>query len=137
MGSGRRDLLFAGGISTRLTYLSRGRISIRFQPKRRASIDHGPGPSSARAAPRVPSRAKIHGSPTCKKIFHSSMTATSVPATRVQKPASKSIPAPIASTDKIASRVGGPLHSLMTPRSINAIPATSRMSRRPKPDGPL
>jgi hypothetical protein len=109
---------------------------MRFHPKRRASIDHAPGPSIAKAAPRVPSRMQIHGSPGCKRIFHISIAATIVPATGVHKPASKSAPAPVSNTHRMITCIGWASHSLVTPRSINAIPTTRRIRRRPTPGHP-
>ncbi len=57
-------------------------------------MDHAPGPISARAAPRVASMIQRHGCPD-EKTFHSASAATSVPATGVHSPASRSIPRPI------------------------------------------
>ena len=111
-------------------------MSMRFHPKRRASTDQAPGPSSARAAPRVAIRIRVHGSPGCEKTFHTSMTTRSDPATGVHKPAIRSIPAPVAITHNMAGPNGGPLHSFVTPRSITSTPVTRRMSNRPIPGQP-
>ena len=114
----------------------RSRMSMRFHPKRRASIDQPPGPSSARAAPRVPSRIQLHGFPGCEKACHSARIATSTPAIGVHNPASKSIPPPIANTGSMAAPLKVPLRSDITPSRTNAIPATSLIKRRPAPGKP-
>jgi len=71
---------------------------MRFHPKRRASTDQAPGPSSARAAPKVPNRMGIEGSPACERMFHSSMSVTTDPAIGVHRPTTNSIPDPAPST---------------------------------------
>ena len=88
---------------------------MRFHPKSRESTDQPPGPSSARAAPRVPSMILGHGSPGCENAFHSAMIATSAPAIGVHKPANRNSPAPTASTCNMAGVVGGPPRSVVTP----------------------
>jgi hypothetical protein len=117
-------------------YLYRSGMRMRFHPKRRASTDQAPGPSSARAAPRVPSMIQLHGSPSREKACHHAMTATSAPATGVQKPASKRIPTHVVTADSIADPNRGPLSSFVVPCTINAIPAASRINRRPMPGEP-
>jgi len=109
---------------------------MRFHPKRRASTDQPPGPSSARAAPRVPSKILGHGSPGCENAFHSAMIATTAPAMGVHKPTSRSSPAPTASTHNKAGAIGSPPRSVVTPRTTIAIPTTNRMIRRPTPGEP-
>jgi hypothetical protein len=109
---------------------------MRFHPKRRASTDQAPGPSSARAAPRVPSMIQRHGSPGCEKACHHAMTATNTPAMGVEKPASRSIPTHVVTAGRIADPTGGPLSSFVMPCTINAIPADSRINRRPMPGEP-
>jgi hypothetical protein len=109
---------------------------MRFHPKRRASTDQAPGPSNARAAPRVPSMILVHGSPGCEKAFHSAMTATNAPAMGVHNPANRSIPEPVASTSRIAGAIVGSPRNVVSPRTTNAIPATSLMSSRPTPGEP-
>jgi len=59
-------------------------------------MDHAPGPISAKAAPRVASMIQHDGCPD-EKTFHSASAATSVPATGVHSPASRSNPKPIES----------------------------------------
>jgi hypothetical protein len=109
---------------------------MRFHPKRRASTDQAPGPSMARAAPRVPNRILLHGSPACEKACHSARIATSAPAMGVHKPASRSMPAPVARTWITARLIGGALCSSIIPRTTNPMPMTRRMSRRPTPGQP-
>src|ERR1700691_6168188 len=111
-------------------------MSMRFHPKRRASTDQAPGPSSARAAPRVANRIRVHGSPGYEKAFHTSMTTRSNPAMGVHKPTIRSTPAPVAITHNMVGPNGGPPHSFVTPASIKAIPVTRRMSNRPTPGQP-
>ena len=94
-------------------YLCRSRMSMRFHPKSRASTDQAPGPSSAREAPRVPSRIYTHGSPECENVLHSSITTTIVPAMGVHNPANRSIPAPAARTCSVAATVECPPRSVM------------------------
>jgi hypothetical protein len=115
--------------------LFQSRTSIRFHPKSRASTDHVPGPSSAKAAPMVPNKMLAHGSAGCEMAFQNPKTATSAPAMGVHKPASKSIPVAIASTSATGS-IGGPVRSLMSPEAITLIPAISRSKRRPAPGQP-
>jgi hypothetical protein len=109
---------------------------MRFHPKSRASTDHAPGPSSAKATPRVPKRILAHGSPGCQKVSQTSKTATSAPETGVHKPASSSIPVAVASTHRAVGSVGGSTRSIVTARPINVIPATSRMNKSPAPGQP-
>jgi hypothetical protein len=109
---------------------------MRFQPKRRASIDHRPGPNIARAAPAVPNNNQTHRSPGSVIIFQTSISATEVPTTGVHKPAISKIPAPIASTARIATFKGGSLHSLKPVRTISAEPTTTRMRSSPMPGQP-
>jgi hypothetical protein len=109
---------------------------MRFHPKRRASTDQAPGPSSASAAPTVPSMISGHGSPGCENTFHRENIATSAPAMGVHKPAPRRSPAATASTCAMTDVTGSPPRSAATPRKIIAAPATSRMIRRPEPGEP-
>jgi len=111
-------------------------MRIRFHPNKRASTDQAPGPSSARAAPSVPNRIQVQGFPGCETALHSAMTATSAPAMGVHKPASKSIPTHVVTAGSIADPSGGPLSSFVMSCTINAIPAASRINRRPMPGEP-
>jgi len=116
--------------------LLRSGMSMRFHPKRRASTDQAPGPSMARAAPTVANNTLVQMFPGSKKTFQISMTAASVPAMGVHKPAINSNPAPVVITDSTVRKIEGWLDSLAASRTINAIPATRRMSRRPAPGQP-
>ena len=71
----------------------RTQISRRFLPKRRASIDQAPGPRTAIAAPMVAKRMLLRRWAVPERASQISLTARSAPATGVQKPASKKIPA--------------------------------------------
>ena len=134
----RSALLWGWGLTQKEqeTQFFRSRMSMRFHPKRRASTDQAPGPSMARAAPRVPKRIKLQGSRGCVKALQVSMIARSTPAMGVHKPASRSIPAAIARTCITAMLVGGALCSSIILRTSNAMPTTRRMSRRPAPGQP-
>jgi hypothetical protein len=113
---------------------------MRFHPKRRASTDQAPGPSSASAALMVPNRMLGHGSPVSENAFHSETIATSAPAMGVHKPATRRSPAATASTCTMTGVIGRPIgrppRSSATPRKIIAMPATNRMTRRPTPGEP-
>src|ERR1700722_11552280 len=64
------------------------------------------------------------------------MAATSVAATGVHKPISKSSPAPMPNTDSTVTRVEGSLYNRATARQIKANPSTKRIRRRPTPGQP-
>ena len=110
---------------------------MRFQPNKRASIDHKPGPNIARAAPAVPSRSQTHLSPGSVKIFQASMSAIELPTMGVHKPTTSSIPAPIKSTAGIVTfSGGGSLQSLTLARATNEHPTTARIRSNPVPGQP-
>jgi len=67
-------------------------------------MDHAPGPSIAKAAPRVPNRRGIDRSPGREIAIHNSMIATSTPVMGVHRPIIRSVPVPTV----IHSRVAGP-----------------------------
>jgi len=106
---------------------------MRFHPKRRASSDQAPGPSSARAAPRVPSRIIVDWSPDRVRALHSSKPATSAPAMGVHRPPRRSIPPPIESTARMVCSIGGPARRLLRPWAISIMPQARRMRRSPAP----
>src|SRR5580692_4674831 len=64
------------------------------------------------------------------------MAATSVAATGVHKPISRSSPAPMPNTDNTVTRVEGSLYSRASARQIKANPSTTRIRRRPTPGQP-
>jgi hypothetical protein len=109
---------------------------MRFHPKRRASIDHRPGPNIARAAAAVPNNSQTHLSPGSISIFQVSISATEVPTMGVHKPAIRRIPDPIKSTAGIVAFRGGSLQSLEPARITNAEPTTARIRSRPMPGQP-
>ena len=67
-----------------------------FRPKRRASMDHAPGPIMAMVAPRVARAIGIHGSLPLANAIHSSTAAIKLPTTGVHNPTRRSIPAQAA-----------------------------------------
>jgi hypothetical protein len=71
----------------------RTQISRRFLPKSRASIDQAPGPRTTIAAPMVAKRMLLRRWGVPERAMQILVTARSVPAIGVQKPASKKIPA--------------------------------------------
>ena len=110
---------------------------MRFHPKRRASIDHKPGPNIARAAPAVPNSSQTHLSPATVSIFQISINAMEVPTMGVHKPAINSTPAPIRSTAGIVTLMGGGSpDSLELARTTSAEPTTTRMRSKPVPGQP-
>jgi len=115
--------------------LRRG-ASTRFQPKRRASTDHNPGPNMARAAPAVANSSQTHLSPGSASTFQISITATPVPAMGVHKPAMSKTPANIKRTDVTVTFIGEPPEILELARTISAEPMTRRSRTRPIPGQP-
>jgi hypothetical protein len=113
------------------------RISIRFRPKRRASIDRTPGPSMARAAPKVASATPSRRSPVLDNMDHNSTITTSTPVIGVHNPRRKSSPAAVSRNSLMISGQGGPCSSPVTPSLIKRMPETSRRSRRPLPGHPF
>jgi len=110
---------------------------MRFHPKRRASIDHSPGPNIARAAAAVPSSSKTHLSPDVVSIFPISIMAKETPTTGVHKPTISSIPPAIRSIAVMVTFMGGgSLHSVKLVGTTSAEPTTSRMSSKPVPGQP-
>ena len=115
----------------------RSRTSIRFHPNSRASSDQAPGPTSAKAAPRVANKMVAHGSAGPPELkFQSSRSAITDPATGVHKPARSRIPATTSITLKITWPSGAPAPNRRNPNAIPAIPATSRISSNPTPGQP-
>lgn len=109
---------------------------MRFQPKRRASMDHKPGPNMARAAPTVPNNSQTHLSPVRVSIFQISINAMEAPTTGVHKPMIRRTPAPIKSTAGIVTFIGGWIDSIKPERSTSAQPITKRMRSKPVPGQP-
>ena len=114
----------------------RSRTSIRFHPNSRASTDHAPGPSNARAIPIVAKRRHANAWLGCENALQRASTATAPPAIGVHKPTRRVIPEAIARTSNAARGMGAPPSIPVNPRVISAIPATSRINRRPRPGKP-
>jgi len=66
-------------------------MSIRFRPKRRASMDQTPGPSIASAAPTVASTMQVRRLSALEAAVRSSTTTTSTPAIGVNTPLSRGL----------------------------------------------
>lgn len=67
----------------------------------------------AKLAPRAARRSDVVGSPPTEKLIHSSTIAVSVPATGVQSPTSRNIPATAAITcGAIDARWGVACHAV-------------------------
>jgi len=110
---------------------------MRFHPKRRASIDHKPGPNMAREAAAVANSSHTHLSPATMSIFQISISAMEAPAIGVHKPTMSRIPAPIKAMAGMVTFIGGgSLHSLKPARAISTEPTTRRMSSKPVPGQP-
>jgi len=110
---------------------------MRFHPKRRASMDHKPGPNIARAAPAGANNSQTHLSPVSVSIVEISINAMEVPAMGVHKPAITNIPAPNNRIEgTVTLRDGGSLHSLRPARTISTEPTTTRMRSKPTPGQP-
>jgi len=109
---------------------------MRFHPKRRASTDHTPGPSSASAAPRTAMRTQIHGFARRSDAWSNPSTASSVPATGVHKPIRRSSPTTISTTFRVASPKEGAPPNSRTPRVTTPIPAVTRSNSKPSPGAP-
>jgi len=75
--------------------LERSGVWMCFRPKSRASIDHLPGPTIAKLAPKAASMMGIHGSPGYEKAIHNSAIVSRHPASGVHKPTRTRVPAPI------------------------------------------
>ena len=109
---------------------------MRFHPNSRASTDHAPGPSSARAAPMVAMKMQAEGSPGRVTMFQSASAATRNAAMGVHKPASRSVPIMSANTARTTNWMDGPVCSLANPWITSEAPVTTRMSRSPAPGQP-
>ena|SRR3974390_1781385 len=110
---------------------------MRFHPKRRASMDHKPGPNIARAAPALPNSSQKDLSPASVNIFQISINAIEVPMMGVHKPMIISIPAPIRSAAGIVTLMGGRSpHNRELARAISTEPATKRIRSNPVPGQP-
>ena len=110
--------------------------STRFQPNRRASIDHKPGPNMASAPAIVPRNKGAHASAGNITICPISIAATSVPAIGVHRPGTIRMPDPARSTHVNVTPTGrSPLRTVIALIS-RAEPTTSRIRSRPIPGQP-
>jgi len=112
------------------------RTSMRFQPNSRASMDHAPGPTSAKATPMVAMKMQAEGSPGRTIMLRTASAASNKPTIGVHNPASRSSPIRIANIARTDSPMGGPVCSLTEPWMTSEAPATTRISRRPAPGQP-
>lgn len=106
----------------------RGRASMRFHPKSRASTDQRPGPSIARAVAMVPSRRHTTRSSSAVRICEIWMMATNVPASGVHSPATKRSPDPARDMDVSVVWNDRSLHSPGLARRRRTEPTTRRKS---------
>lgn len=113
------------------------RISKRFLPKRRASIDRAPGPRAISAAPTAPNSMELRRCAVPRSRKHTSTHVTSTPATGVHNPSRSSEPAPIATDRRMIVCRSGPSGSGTAPSYINRIPAATRSRSRARPGHPL
>jgi hypothetical protein len=114
----------------------RGGGSTRFQPNRRASIDHRPGPNIARAPPMVASKRGTHWSPGAVMIWQVSSKATDAPTMGVHSPGIRRSPHPARNTDVTIIMIGGSPHTAELARATSAAPRTRRMRSNPIPGVP-
>jgi len=124
------------GKGPQLSHLFRSASSTRFHPNRRASTDHPPGPSSAKAAPTVDNKIQLNRSAARRKALKNAKIARRVPVTGVHKPRNKSIPTTPVSASSIADPSGGSPRSAMAAWMTKVVPATVRSKRRPAPGAP-
>jgi hypothetical protein len=109
---------------------------MRFQPKRRASSDHKPGPNMATAPAMVASKRTTQTSPRSVSICQISMKAANAPTIGVQRPGMRRTPQTASNADVIVALIGGSLHKVRPARTINAEPPTRRMRSNPVPGQP-
>ena len=109
---------------------------MRFHPKRRASMDHKPGPNIARPPPMVASKSGAQRSPARVRTCPNASKATSVPAIGVHRPGIRRIPDPARNAEVIVVCVGGLLHRVELARTTSAEPPIRRMRSKPVPGQP-
>ena len=108
-----------------------------FRPKRRASMDHAPGPIIAIVAPKVARMIGIHGSLPLANAIHSSTAPIKLPTTGVHNPTRRSIPAQAAIICGIIDGEKGLPASSTIPKRTSRIAVSMRWRRRPAPGQPL
>lgn len=91
-----------------------GGISRRFHPNRRASTDHPPGPTMARAEAQIPQRTYIHGSWRCEKRIIIWNTPARIPATGVHNPMIRRTPARTSTPEITEEKLSGSFTSAGT-----------------------
>jgi len=114
----------------------RGGGSTSFQPNRRASIDHRPGPNIARAPPMVPSKRGTHQSPAIVMICQVSSKATDAPTMGVHNPEIRRSPQTAKNADIIIVWIDESPHTAELARATSAAPRTRRMRSNPIPGEP-
>jgi len=110
-------------------------MSIRFQPKSRASTDHTPGPSRLNAAPIVASNTQAYGFFCLATALPKARITAKDPAIGVHNPATRSKPAGSASR-RMSNPSGSPVREVSIPSVMRMVPATNRISSRPRPGPP-
>jgi hypothetical protein len=114
---------------------------MRFLPKSRASMDHAPGPTIAKMAPRTACMMGTHGPPESEscadKATHTLTTATSPPATGVHRPIRRSMPAPAPMSCRTMIVSGVPARKLTIAEKTIAEQVSTRKSSRPTPGQPF
>lgn len=126
--------IWGGGRYCKRVKLYRCGISKCFRPKRRASIDHAPGPIIASVRPNAASIMEMPAPSTQENAIHDSTTAINAPQTGVHKPSSSNAPAlaPMrCGTDEDVP----PICQKLKPNRNAAV--TTRCSRRPMPGQPF
>jgi hypothetical protein len=119
-----------------LELILRGEGSTRFHPNSRASTDHKPGPSMARAPPMVPSKSGTHRSPVIVIICQIWSKATKVPAMGVHRPGMRSSPNAARNKEVSVVLIRGSLHRAEFARRSSEAPRTTRMRIKPVPGQP-
>jgi len=97
-----------------------------FRPKRRASMDHAPGPIIPMVAPRMAMTIGIHGSLPLMDAIHSSTATIKLPATGVHNPMRRSIPAQAATNCGIIDGEKDVPAGSMTPKRTARIAISTR-----------
>jgi hypothetical protein len=108
-----------------------------FRPKRRASMDHAPGPIIAMVAPRMARTIGIQGSLPLAKAIHSSTAPIKLPTTGVHNPTRRSIPAQAAIICGIIDGEKDLPASSMIAKRRSRMAVRMRWRRRPTPGQPL
>ena len=107
--------------------------SMCFLPKKRASIDHAPGPIIARLAPKPDRMIAVHGSADPEKTTHSCVAATKRPIYGVPSPITRRTDAIDGSATSAKS---GPASSRRNASRKRMVPTRNRWRSRPVPGHP-